>query len=153
MIEPGQPAPDFSLVNQHGETITLSQYRGSKNVLLVFFPYAFTGRCTGELGEIRDRLEVFDNDDTVTLAVSVDSKFVQRVYADQEGYSFSLLADFWPHGQVAQQYGVLVEQAGAAKRGSFVIDKAGIVRWTVVHEIGQSRDTAEYETALKSLGG
>ena len=151
MIEVGQQAPDFSLVNQHGETVTLSQFRGAKNVVLVFYPFSFTGVCTGELCEIRDRLESFDNDDTVTLAVSCDSKFTQRVFADREGYPFSVLSDFWPHGAVAQAYGVFVEQAGAAKRGTFIIDKDGVVRWSVIHEIGQARDTDEYEKALASL--
>lgn len=151
MIEVGQQAPDFSLVNQHGETMTLSQFRGAKNVVLVFYPFSFTGVCTGELCEIRDRLESFDNEDTVTLAVSCDSKFTQRVFADREGYPFSVLSDFWPHGAVAQAYGVFVEQAGAAKRGTFIIDKDGVVRWSVIHEIGQARDTDEYEKALASL--
>lgn len=151
MIEVGQQAPEFSLVNQHGETVTLAQFRGVKNVVLVFYPFSFTGVCTGELCEIRDRLESFDNDDTVTLAVSCDSKFTQRVFADREGYPFSVLSDFWPHGEVARAYGVFVEKVGAAKRGTFVIDKAGVVRWSVIHEIGQARDADEYEKVLASL--
>ena len=151
MIEVGQQAPDFSLVNQHGETVTLSQFRGAKNVVLVFYPFSFTGVCTGELCEIRDRLESFDNDDTVTLAVSCDSKFTQRVFADREGYPFSVLSDFWPHGAVAQAYGVFVEQAGAAKRGTFIIDKDGIVRWSVVNSPADARSTAEYREALAAL--
>lgn len=151
MVDVGQQAPDFTLVNQHGEQVTLSSYRGDKNVVLVFFPFAFSGICTGELCEIRDRLESFDNDSTVTLAVSCDSKFVQRVFADREGYTFSLLTDFWPHGAVARDYGVFVEEAGAAKRGTFVIDKEGVVRWSVLHAIGEARDTAAYEQALAAL--
>ena len=151
MVDVGQQAPDFTLVNQHGEQVTLSSYRGDKNVVLVFYPFAFSGICTGELCEIRDRLESFDNDSTVTLAVSVDSKFVQRVFADREGYTFSLLADYWPHGGVARDYGIFVEEAGAAKRATFIIDKEGVVRWTVIHAIGEPRDAASYEEALAAL--
>lgn len=151
MVDVGQQAPDFTLVNQHGEQVTLSSYRGDKNVVLVFYPFAFSGICTGELCEIRDRLESFDNDSTVTLAVSVDSKFVQRVFADREGYTFSLLADYWPHGAVAREYGIFVDEVGAAKRATFIIDKEGVVRWTVIHAIGEPRDAASYEQALAAL--
>ena len=151
MVDVGQQAPDFTLVNQHGEQVTLSSYRGDKNVVLVFYPFAFSGICTGELCEIRDRLESFDNDSTVTLAVSCDSKFVQRVFADREGYTFSLLADYWPHGAVARDYGIFVDEVGAAKRATFIIDKEGVVRWTVVHAIGEPRDAASYEQALAAL--
>ena len=151
MIEVGQEAPDFTLANQHGESVTLSQYRGDKNVVLVFYPWAFTGVCTGELCSIRDRMGDFDNDDTVTLAVSCDAKFSLRVFAEQEGYKFQLLADHWPHGAAAQAYGVFVEAKGAAKRGTFIIDKSGIVRWSVINEIGSARDPDEYEKVLSGL--
>jgi mycoredoxin-dependent peroxiredoxin len=151
MVEVGQEAPDFTLVDQHGEPVTLSSFRGSKNVVLLFFPYAFSGTCTGELCTIRDRLPAFDNDDVVTLAVSIDHKFAQRAFADKEGYTFPLLCDFWPHGATAQAYGVFAEDKGAALRGTFIIDKAGVVRWTVVHPIGEARDADEYEKVLATL--
>jgi peroxiredoxin len=151
MVQVGDEAPDFSLVDQHGQTVTLAQFRGGKNVVLLFYPFAFSGICTGELCTIRDRLPTFLNDDTVTLAVSIDHKFTLRAYADRDGYTFPLLADFWPHGQVARSYGVFVEDKGAAKRGTFIIDKQGVVRWTVVHEIGEGRDADEYEKALAEL--
>jgi len=93
-----------------------------------------------------------ENDDTVTLAVSVDSKFVTRVFADREGYTFRLLSDYWPHGAVAKAYGVFVEEKGAAQRGTFVIDKEGVVRWSVIHGIGEARDADAYEKALAELG-
>lgn len=152
MVEAGQEAPDFTLRNQHGESVTLSQYRGSKNVVLLFYPWAFTGICTGELCSIRDRMRDFDNDDTVTLAVSCDARYSLRVFAEQEGYAFQLLADHWPHGAAAQAYGVFVEAKGAAKRGTFIIDKAGVVRWCVVNEINEARDVDEYERVLAGLG-
>ena len=152
MVEVGQEAPDFTLVNQHGEAVTLSQFRGSKNVVLLFYPYAFSSTCTGELCVIRDRVPVFDNDHTVTMAVSIDHKYTLRAFAEAEGYTFPLLADFWPHGGVAQAYGVFVPEKGAALRGTFIIDKAGVVRWTVLHGMGEARDADEYEKALSTLG-
>ena len=151
MVEVGQQAPDFTLVDQHGEQVSLSQFRGRKNVVLLFFPYAFSGTCTGELCTIRDRLPTFVNDDTVTLAVSVDHKFAQRAFAEKEGYDFPLLADFWPPGEVAKKYGVFVDDKGAAKRGTFIIDKDGIVRWKVVNAIPDARDQTEYKKALSGL--
>jgi mycoredoxin-dependent peroxiredoxin len=151
MVEVGQQAPDFTLVDQFGEQVSLSQFRGHKNVVLLFFPYAFSGTCTGELCEIRDRLPTFVNDDTVTLAVSVDHKFAQKTFAEKEGLEFPLLADFWPHGEVAKQYGVFVDDKGAAKRGTFIIDKDGVVRWSVIHEMGEARDADEYEKVLAEL--
>jgi mycoredoxin-dependent peroxiredoxin len=151
MVEIGQEAPDFTLMDQHGQKVTLSDYRGSKNVVLLFYPYAFSGKCTGELCIIRDRLPSFDNDDTVTLAVSTDHIFSLRAFADREGYTFPLLADFLPRGEVAKLYGVYVEDKGAASRGTFIIDKQGVVRWSVLHAIGEPRGADEYEKALASL--
>ncbi len=97
----GEAAPDFELLNQFGEPVRLSDLRG-RNVVLVFFPFAFSGICTGELCEIRDNLALFEDADAVVLGISVDSKFAQRAYAEKEGYAFDLLADFWPHGAVAE---------------------------------------------------
>jgi peroxiredoxin len=151
MVEIGQVAPDFTLVDQHGEAVTLSQFRGDKNVVLLFYPYAFSGICTGELCTIRDRLTTFDNDETVTLAVSIDHKYTLRAFADAEGLTFRLLADFWPHGGVARDYGVFVEEKGAAKRGTFIIDKAGILRWSIIIGMGEARDADEYEKVLAGL--
>ena len=148
----GSEAPDFTLTSQHGESVQLSRYRGEKNVVLVFVPFAFSGICTGELCEIRDRLASFVNDDTVTIAVSCDSKFTQRIFAERDGYTFDLLSDFWPHGAVAQSYGVFNADAGAAIRATFIIDRAGVVRWQVEHAIPDARDSAEYEKVLSSLG-
>ncbi len=150
-VEIGQEAPDFTLRDQSGAEITLSSFRGLKNVVLTFYPWSFTRTCTSELGVLRDRLPEFENNDTVTLAVSCDSVFVQRVFAEQEGYTFSVLADVWPHGAVASAYGVFVAEKGAAERGTFIIDKAGIVRWAVIHGIGEARDADEYAAALAAL--
>lgn len=146
----GVTAPDFELSNQYGEPVRLSSFRG-QNVVLVFYPFAFSGICTGELCEIRDNLAVFENADATVLAISVDSKFSLRAYAEQEGYGFDLLADFWPHGGVASSYGVFDEETGMARRGTFIIDAAGTIRYTVVNPRGQARDFEEYRAALARL--
>ncbi|MET1088512.1 MAG: peroxiredoxin [Arthrobacter sp.] len=147
----GVTAPDFELTNQYGEPVRLSSFRGG-NVVLVFYPFAFSGICTGELCEIRDNLAVFEAADATVLAVSVDSKFSLRAYAGQEGYNFDLLADFWPHGEVSSAYGVFDEDSGMAKRGTFIIDAAGMVRYSVVNPRGQARDLREYRAALAGMG-
>ncbi|MDQ0820583.1 peroxiredoxin [Arthrobacter sp. V4I6] len=148
----GEQAPDFELLNQFGEPIRLSDFRG-RNVVLVFYPFAFSGICTGELCELRDNLALFEDADAVVLGVSVDSKFAQRAYAEKEGYAFDLLADFWPHGAVAARYGVFDAESGMAKRGSFILDAGGIVRYVVVNPRGQARDLGEYRAALAGLTG
>lgn len=146
----GQQAPQFTLTNQFGSAVSLADYAG-RNVVLIFFPFAFSGICTGELCEIRDRITEFSNDDTVTVAISCDTKFTQAVFADRDGYTFDLLSDFWPHGAVAQSYGVFNEEKGAAIRATFIIDKTGVVRWEVRNAIPDARDVADYTAALAAL--
>jgi peroxiredoxin len=150
-IEPGTKAPDFALRNQHGQTISLADHRGHKNVVLLFYPFAFTGVCTGELCALRDELPTFVNDDVQLLAVSNDSPFSLRVFAEQEGLDYPLLSDFWPHGEVSRAYGVFDEEKGCAVRGTFIIDTEGVVRWTVVNGLPDARDLKEYVTALHAL--
>lgn len=146
----GQLAPDFTLRDNHGTPVTLSELRG-KNVLLVFFPFAFSGICTGELCELRDNLALFEDADVTLLAISCDPMFTQKAWAEQENYEFSFLSDFWPHGQVAQQYGVFDAEHGLAVRGSFLLDASGTVRWSVINQRGQARDFAAYRQALAEL--
>ncbi|MFD7903043.1 peroxiredoxin [Kitasatospora sp. NPDC057904] len=150
-IEVGTGAPDFELRTQHGELIGLSDFRGAKAVVLVFYPFAFTGVCTGELGAIQKELPRLQNDAVQVLGISVDSQFSQRVFADREGLDFPLLADFWPHGEVARAYGVFDEEKGCALRGTFVIDSTGTVRWSVVNGLPDARDEQEYLRVLASL--
>lgn len=150
-IEIGQEAPDFELKNQFGTPVRLSSYRGSKNVVVVFFPKAFTPTCTGELCAIRDETTVFENDDTVVLGISCDTDATLKVFAETEKYEFQLLSDFWPHGEVARQYGVFIEERGFAMRGTFVIDKSGVVRWSVVNSPADARRTSDYREALAAL--
>ncbi|MET9362553.1 peroxiredoxin [Streptomyces sp. NPDC006632] len=150
-IEVGTKAPEFELKDNHGRTVKLSDFRGEKNVVLLFYPFAFTGVCTGELCELRDNLPKFVNDDTQLLAVSNDSIHTLRVFAEQEGLEYPLVSDFWPHGDVSRAYGVFDEDKGCAVRGTFVIDKEGVVRWTVVNGLPDARDLNEYLKALDTL--
>ncbi len=150
-IEPGTKAPDISLRDQHGQTVTLADFRGEKNVVLLFYPFAFTGVCTGELCALRDELPAFVNDDVQLLAVSNDSPFALRVFAEQEGLDYPLLSDFWPHGEASRAYGVFDEEKGCAVRGTFIIDKEGVVRWTVVNALPDARDLNDYVRALGAL--
>ena len=150
-VDVGDEAPDFELADQHRTPVRLSSFRGSKNVVLVFYPLSFTGVCQSELCAIRDDIEDFSGDDVVTLAVSVDSTAVHKKWADEQGYTFPLLADFWPHGGVAEQYGVLDEKSGLALRGTFIIDKSGTVAYTVVNAIPDARDADEYRKVLAGL--
>ena len=147
----GQQAPDFTLTNQYGESISLSDFRGKKNVVLMFYPFAFTSICTGELCEVRDSHAAFEADDAVVLSVSCDTPHTLKVYAKQEGLEHSLLSDFWPHGEVSQAYGVFLQEKGFATRGTFVIDKAGIVRWSVVNAPGEARSAADYTAVLAGM--
>lgn len=151
MIQVGDEAPDFTLKDQNNEEFTLSSYRGQQAVLIVFYPLAFTGICTGELCVVRDDMPTFENDDVLTVSISVDSVYSHKIFAEREGYEFPLLADFWPHGGVAQAYGVFNEAAGIANRGTFLVDKDGIVRFAEMNKPGEGRDADEWRTAIKSL--
>jgi peroxiredoxin len=144
-------APDFTARNQHGEEVRLSEFRGRRNVVLVFYPYAFSGVCTSELGEIRDRPELFEDAGAEVLAISCDPMFTLRAYADASGLEFSLLSDFWPHGAIAASYGVFDPDRGCAVRGTFVIDRSGLVRWSVVNAIADARHLDDYAKALAGL--
>jgi peroxiredoxin len=147
----GQAAPDFELKNQYGELVKLSSFKGEKNVVVLFIPFAFTGTCTGELCAIRDDLAAFQNDNVQVLAISCDSPFTQKIFAEQEGYKFPVLADFWPHGAAAQAYGIFNADLGCAMRGTFIIDKAGIIRWSVVNGLGDARNNGDYKSAIAAL--
>jgi mycoredoxin-dependent peroxiredoxin len=151
MISVGDQAPDFTLRDQNNEEFTLSSYRGEKAVLIVFYPLAFTGICTGELCVVRDDLPTFENDDVLTVSISVDSVYSHKIFAEREGYTFPLLADFWPHGGVAQAYDVFNEVAGIANRGTFLVDKQGIVRFAEMNPPGQGRDADAWRDAIKQL--
>jgi len=144
-------APDFELPNQFGEHIRLSEFRGKKAVALVFFPLAFSSTCTSELCELRDNLSLFKDSGVELIGISVDSKASLRAWAEAEGYDFTLLADFWPHGDVAKEYGVFIEEKGFANRATFLIDIDGVIRASFITAPGQARSLDEYTAALRDL--
>ena len=150
-LSPGDPAPDFTLTDQHGQQVTLSDFAGHKAVLLVFYPYAFSGVCTGELIGIRDRLGDFETDGSTVLTLSCDSIYSLRAVADRDALFFPLLSDFWPHGAVASAYGVLDERTGSPERASFAVDKKGIIRWRALSGRGDARNLDEHAAALAKL--
>ena len=151
MLPVGSQAPDFALKDQNNQEVRLSDLRGRKSVLLVFYPLTFTGTCQGELSLIRDNLPSYQNDAVQVLAVSVDSVYAHKVWAGQEMYDFPLLADFWPHGAVARSYGVFSESDGFAHRGTFLIDTDGVIRFAEMLGSGESRDQSAWQSALASL--
>jgi peroxiredoxin len=150
-VEVGQQAPDFELKDQHGTPVRLSDFRGRKNVVLVFYPLAFSGVCSGELRAMRDEFPEAARDDVELLTVSVDSGYALRAWSDAEAFGFPLLSDFWPHGDVARSYGVFDDNRGIATRGTFIIDKDGVVRWKIVNPVPEARDIADYQKALAAL--
>jgi len=151
-LEAGQTAPDFTLKDQNGSDVSLSSFRGDKNVVLVFYPFTFTGVCEGELCSLRDDASTFEHDGAQVLAVSCDSRHSQRIWSEQQGYKFPVLSDFWPHGAVAKSYGVFNDDLGCANRATFVIDKQGKVVDTFASpNLGTPREKAEYEAALAKL--
>ena len=147
----GEKAPKFTLTNQHGEEVSLASFEGKKPVVLVFYPLSFSGTCTGELCEIRDNISMFQSADVELLAISVDSKFTQAKFAEDQGYSFSLLADFWPHGAVSELYDVFLEEKGHGTRGTFVINAAGVLVAKFITSPGEARDLNSYKKALELL--
>ncbi|QVQ52235.1 peroxiredoxin [Spiractinospora alimapuensis] len=150
-IEIGQKAPDFELANQHGEKVRLSDFQGKHNVVVVFYPLAFSGVCGNELCELRDGIAEFENDKVRLLTISVDSVHAHRAWADQEKLEYPLLSDFWPHGAVAQSYGVFDEERGVAVRGTFLIDTTGVVQWKVVNPLSEARSLEDYRKAIEAL--
>jgi peroxiredoxin len=144
-------APDFELPNQFGEHIRLGEFRGKKPVALVFFPLAFSTTCTTELCELRDNLNLFKEEGVELIGISVDSKATLRAWAEAEGYDFTLLADFWPHGDVAKEYGVFIPEKGFANRATFLIDIDGVIRASFITAPGQARSLEDYRAALAAL--
>ena len=146
----GGPAPDFTLRDQFGQDVTLSSYRGHKAVVLFFFPYAFSGVCTGELSAIRDRLADFLTFDTELLAISCDPVYSLRAFSDSDGLNFPLLSDFWPHGEVCRSYGVLDEVKGSPRRSSYVVGRDGVLRWAVHNAMPEGRDLDAHLAQLRA---
>jgi mycoredoxin-dependent peroxiredoxin len=151
-VEIGQAAPDFTLKDQDGNEVELSAFRGTQSVVIVFYPFTFTGVCEGELCALRDDFEAFAGKDVQVLAVSCDSRHAQRMWAEQKGYQFPVLSDFWPHGDVAKAYGVFNDALGCANRATFVIDRTGtVVDSFASPDLATPREKARYDQALGSL--
>ncbi len=147
----GDLAPDFELNDQHGQSVRLSSLRGRKAALVVFYPWAFTGVCVGELQALEEQQDEILGEDVVLLSISTDPMYALRAFADQHGFTFPLLSDFWPHGAVASAYGVLSPELGTALRGTFLVDLDGVLRWSVVNDIPDARDIDDYRKAIAGL--
>lgn len=151
-IDVGQQAPDFELPGSTG-TVRLSTWRGTSNVAVVFYPFTFTGVCQGELCELRDDLGSFRAAGVQVLAVSCDTVHAQKHWAEEQGFGFPVLSDFWPHGAVARAYGVFDENLGCATRRTFLVDKSGVVAATFASaDLRTPRERADYEAAIAALG-
>jgi peroxiredoxin len=150
-LENDTQAPDFDLPNQFGEHVRLTDFQGKKPVALVFFPLAFSGTCTTELCSLRDNLSMFKQNGVELIGISVDSKATLRAWAESEGYDFTLLADFWPHGAVSKEYGVFLDAKGFANRATFIIDVRGTIRASFITAPGEARSIDEYRAALESV--
>jgi peroxiredoxin len=149
-VSVGDVAPDFSLPDQNKQVVSLAELRGSP-VLLVFYPFAFSGLCTGELCQLRDELDAYTDAGVRVLAISTDPVFSLKAFREREGFDFPLLSDFWPHGVTAQAYGVLNEKTGAALRGTFLVDANGRVAFTEVNQPGDAREQAGWKDAVSQL--
>lgn len=151
-IEAGQPAPAFTLKDQEGNDVSLSDFAGEKAVALVFYPFTFTGVCEGELCQLRDDIADYQAAGVQVLAVSCDTRHAQRVWAEQKGWTFPVLSDFWPHGAVAQAYGVFNDALGCANRATFLIDRNGtVVDAFATDNLGTAREKSRYDEALAKL--
>ena len=151
VLHAGTEAPDFTLKDQNGQAVTLSDFRGAKNVLVVFFPLAFTGICQGGWTRSATICPKYENDDAGTLAISVGPPPTHKVWATESGFLFPVLSDFWPHGAVAQAYDVFNSDAGFANRGTFVVDRSGVIRFAEMKQPGEARDQSVWTEALAAL--
>lgn len=150
-LQLGGPAPDFTLRDQFGQDVTLSSFRGTKAVVILFYPFAFSGVCTGEMAGIRQRLDEFLTFDTEVLAISCDPVYSLRAFADAEGLNFPLLSDFWPHGEVSKSFEVFDDVKGTPRRSSYVIDREGMLAWAVHNTNPEGRDLDEHLAQLRAL--
>jgi peroxiredoxin len=146
----GDSAPEFSLPDQDKQVVSLAELRGTPT-LLVFYPFAFSGICTGELCQLRDELSTYSDAGVRVVAISTDPVFSLKAFREKEGFDFPLLSDFWPHGEVAKAYGVFNEKAGMALRGTFLIDAEGTVAFAEVNQPGDARAQSDWKDAVSQL--
>lgn len=132
-IETGEQAPEFDLEEAYGRPrVRLSDFRGKRNVLLVFHPFAFTPLCADEALDLQENLQSFDDAETDIVFVSCDTSAARQAWKEQLGTTYTFASDFWRHGVTAKAYGVFNEETGAPVRGTFLIDKDGVVIWSLV---------------------
>lgn len=155
-IQKGQQAPDFSLFNTEKQKVTLSEHKG-KNVVILFFPLAFTGVCTTELCNVRDNIAIYNNANATVFGISVDSLFVLDKFKTEQNLNFALLSDF--NKEAAAAYGVLYdtfpafEMQGVSKRAAFVVDKDGVIQYAEICPTpGDLPDFAAIQATLAQLG-
>jgi peroxiredoxin len=146
----GDRAPEFGLPDQDRQLVSLTGLRGAP-VLLVFYPFAFSRLCTGELRRLRDELAGYTGVGVRVVALSTDPVYSLKAFREQEGFGFPLLSDFWPHGATAQAYGVFNERAGMALRATFLLDADGIVRFAQVNAPGDVREQTAWRAAVTEL--
>lgn len=148
-IKVGDKAPDFTLTDINQVKVSLSDYLGKKNVLLVFYPLAFSPVCSAQIPSYQKIYDKFESLDTEVVALSIDSVFTHKAWADGlGGISYPLLSDFWPHGEVAKEYGLFREENGFADRALVVIDKEGVVRYI---DVVEPKEMPELEPAMDVL--
>jgi peroxiredoxin (alkyl hydroperoxide reductase subunit C) len=151
-LQMGDEAPDFSLRATTGETIALSQYRGHKNVVLAFFPFAFSGTCSAQMPSYQAELERFNSYDTQVLGLSMDGLHSLRHWAGELGITYPLLSDYYPQGKVVDLYGVR-HPSGMAERALIVVDKQGKIAWIHVHRpTGEAPNNEDLFEVLRKLG-
>jgi peroxiredoxin len=141
MVKAGDIAPDFTLPSTVGDKVTLSDFRGKKNVLLMFYPLDFSPVCSAENKLCAAELPKVASSDVEVLGISVDSLWAHKAFAAQLGITYPLLADFNPKGDVAQKYGVYLPEKGFSGRTAFVIGKDGVVKDVITSEVPKQRDT------------
>lgn len=146
----GDAAPGFSLIDQHGRHVSLTDFRGNP-LLLVFVPFAFSDTCTNELIDLRDAGALSEDKDVAVAVVSCDSLYTMKAWGDVHAFNESLLSDFWPHGEAARAYEVFSEDKGLATRGTFLIDAEGVIRWLVRNPTGEARSVDDYREAIAAL--
>ncbi|HEY4882702.1 MAG TPA: peroxiredoxin [Myxococcales bacterium] len=149
MLQVGDVAPDFELLDEEGKPTRLSSFRG-RNVVVLFFPAAFSPICTQELKQIAGRRNDYDREDAAVIGVSVDNRWSLKAFKRDEGLTATLLSDFHPKGNVAQKYGVFIGETGYAKRGTFIVDKEGVLRGISVKEPKEARSEEDYLNLLRN---
>lgn len=154
-IQLNESAPDFKLQNTEKEFVSLSDFKGEKNVVLLFYPLAFSSVCTQELCSTRDNMKIYDSLDAEVIGISIDSFFVQKAFKDAQNLNFTLLSDF--NKEASESYGILDNDffgmAGVSKRSAFVIDKEGVVRYAeVLDDASNVPDFNAIQSTLAKLG-